>query len=350
MSGVALLTPYAAPIPGGISSFVGGLRRTLERDGRVVLVLAGEGGSDSRSGPDLGHGPRFVRKALAVLSRERPEVVHAHGHKDCLVAGLKYLRMNPRARLVFSFHTTNLPRSAIRFSRLLRKAHVVTFVSAAQLAHFREILRMRGDLRILRPATDVIPVPPPQRAKWAAEHGTEGVFPILAFVGPLEYPEKVQGVIDLVRSLPRIQSQYPSARLFVLGDGSLRARVALEATRQGARVSITGFVSDPRPALALTDIYCHISYQEGLPIALLEAMSLACCCVASPTGGIPEVITRANGVLVRGGPEDVAQAVCDLAGNAENRRALGLAAQNTIQQHYTWETRLPQVREIYGWR
>jgi glycosyltransferase involved in cell wall biosynthesis len=249
---------------------------------------------------------------------------------------------------VFSFHTTTVPRWEGRFTRLLNYANVVTFVSGAQLAEIRKRLRIAGDLRILSPATELLRPDPNAQREFSRRHSLAGRFPVLAFAGPLEYPMKVNGVIDLIASLRQVLKKHPTTKLFVLGDGGLRNRVVAAAEEFGDTVDIPGFVDDPRLALSMADIYCHISYQEGLPLSLLEAMSLGKCVLAYPAGGIPEVIDGTNGFLVGSGPDAIAAAILRLAGDPVARASAGEAARETVASSYTWETRLPQIDSIYG--
>ena len=348
MSRVALLTPYSAPVPGGISSFLQGLSRALRSDGCDVSVLSGLGLGDTATNSNLGTGRHFVERARKRLAELRPDILHAHAHWYTLAAAASYVRKNRDAHLVFSFHTTTVPRWHRWFTQLLRRADVVTCVSGAQLADLRGRLRIAGDLRILRPATEILDTDPASQKRFREEHHLRDCFPVLVFAGPLEYSLKVAGVVHLVQSLRTVLLEYPSAKLLVVGDGSLRQRVISAAEEFGNAVEVTGFIRAPRVALSVADLYCHISYQEGLPLSVLEAMSLGRCVVAYPAGGLPEVLDGSNGFLVGSGPEAVGAAISRLAKDPGARARAGELARETVVNWYTWEARLPQIRSIYG--
>lgn len=348
MDRVALLTPYARPIPGGISSFIDGLSSTLTGEGYEVAVFAAEGGTD-RDRSDLGTGRSLVKRSVKALSEHRPDIVHAHGHSTCLKAGLLYKRDHQSVRVVFSFHTTRIPSFPHLLRSLLSRADIVTFVSAEQLAYLREALKLGGDLRILRPATELAAVDLAISGReWLTARGMHEAYPILTFAGPLEYPRKVQGVIDLVRSLRIVRESYPAVKLIIIGDGTLRPLVDAAAADADGAVTVTGYLGDPRPIVAASDLYCHASYQEGLPIALLEAMSVGVPCLASSVGGIPEVINGDNGVLVGSGPERIAEAIRRLSADPDARGRMGRLARDTIEKHFTWKARVQQIRSLYG--
>jgi len=232
------------------------------------------------------------------------------------------------------------------FARLLSRSNIVTFVSCIQLDEIRRMLHLGGDLRILQPATD-LPESLSGSNGPSAPNRFGDAYPRLAFVGPLEYEGKVRGVLELVRSLPEVQREFPRVKLLVVGDGRLRGPVEREAEKVGSAVEITGYLEDPGIVLDMTDIYCHISHQEGLPLALLEAMAHGRPVVATPVGGIPEIIDDSNGLLVA--REDaLVDSLLHLARDPEIRSKLGHAARETIREGHTWDARWPIVASCYG--
>src|SRR5438132_8525509 len=100
-----MITPYAAPIRGGITSFVAGLGGGLRRLGLDVHTVAREG-STSEDVEVLGGSPRqFVGAAARLASKLHPDFIHAHAHWYALRAALKSRRPSTQ-RIVFTFHTS----------------------------------------------------------------------------------------------------------------------------------------------------------------------------------------------------------------------------------------------------
>ncbi len=348
MTRVAMLTPYSDPVPGGISTVVSGLQALLRDHGNEVYTLAGEGNGDIAEHSNLGSGVAYVRHSLKRLRRLSVDIVHAHAHWYTLMAAIRYRRVNPDVRLVFTFHTSDLSHWAPLFSWLLARADVLTFVSASQLAQLRNVLRLGGDLRILYPGIYFRTLEDGTKEEWMARYGLSGSFPLIVFVGPLDYPLKVQGVVDLVGVTKHLRETYPTAKLLVVGDGKLKNRV-LEASRALEDfVTVTGFVSDPSAAFAIGDIYCHMSYQESFGIAVLEAMSMGSCVVVLSNAGVSELVDDSSGIVVGPDPNSVAEAVRKLAADSGARRMLGLQARETVIRHHTWDARWPILRSIYG--
>lgn len=87
----------------------------------------------------------------------------------------------------------------------------------------------------------------------------------------------------------------------IVGDGPLKAEILeqVSALDLSSRVRFAGLQEDVKPWLSAMDIYMMSSVFEGLPIALLEAMSMECAVATTDAGGISEVIRpEVDGLLV----------------------------------------------------
>jgi glycosyltransferase involved in cell wall biosynthesis len=97
------------------------------------------------------------------------------------------------------------------------------------------------------------------------------------------------------------------------------------------------------------DVYLMSSMFEGLPIALLEAMSMRCAVVATSVGGIPEVVRNGeNGFLVEAGnAERLAQVTSDLVADPETIRRCGLAARRTVEEQFSIRRMTRELEATY---
>lgn len=84
------------------------------------------------------------------------------------------------------------------------------------------------------------------------------------------------------------------------------------------------------------DLFALPSLQEGLPVALIEAMALGKACIASNINAIPEVIKQnETGVLIEpGNASDLARAISKLADDLPLRRALGQNAKKLVLEDF----------------
>lgn len=118
----------------------------------------------------------------------------------------------------------------------------------------------------------------------------------LGLVGSLR--TRTKGIQVALRALADRRAALPPFRFRVLGGGD-RAEWRAEAAALGLAdvVSFDGSLSDPRKVLSWldeVDIYLQPSLQEGLPRALIEAMSRGCPALGSQLAGIPELLDRAD--------------------------------------------------------
>lgn len=127
----------------------------------------------------------------------------------------------------------------------------------------------------------------------------------------------------------RVQ-QINASENFIKMPGSLTGKSKMEAYRN-------------------SDIYILQSFNEGLPIGLLEAMSYGLACITTPVGGIPDVIEHNNnGFLIEpGNANALADAIRLLADDNELRHRLGRNARKTIEQQYSWAQRETELKKLY---
>jgi glycosyltransferase involved in cell wall biosynthesis len=178
-------------------------------------------------------------------------------------------------------------------------------------------------------ATHVLPMGADVAAVRAAGAGVEREPGRVLFAGRLV--EK-KGLAVLLAALRTVQA--PGWSLEVVGDGPLRAE--LETAAAGLPVTFRGAL--PRAELArsyarsevvvVPSVAAASGDQDGLPVALLEAMAAGCAVVGSRIAGIDAaVLDGDSGLLVPPGDAGALAAALDLLLSDPHRRAkLGAAA------------------------
>jgi glycosyltransferase involved in cell wall biosynthesis len=111
-------------------------------------------------------------------------------------------------------------------------------------------------------------------------------------------------------------------------------------------VSFTKALSHPETLAHLrrADLFALASFAEGIPVALMEAMSLGLPCISTNIAGIPELIrSGVDGLLVpAGNPVALAQAIESVLSDHILRRSLGASARQRIINQYN----LPLNQEL----
>lgn len=113
--------------------------------------------------------------------------------------------------------------------------------------------------------------------------------------------QEIKGLNRLLDVFAKLHIDLPNLKLILIGDGPLRdglERKIREYQLENS-VHITGFTDKVEFYLNQLHYYVNSSFSEGLPISVLEALSLGKPVIASNVGGLPEVIEENNnGILV----------------------------------------------------
>jgi glycosyltransferase involved in cell wall biosynthesis len=115
-----------------------------------------------------------------------------------------------------------------------------------------------------------------------------------------------KGIFDLLEVLSEHRDLFEGKiKLFIGGDGEIdRLKEIIEKNKLGNIVEYIGWVDDKKKVsyLKKSDAYILPSYNEGLPVSILEAMSYGLPILSTRVGGTPEVLkTGENGFLFEPG-------------------------------------------------
>ncbi len=149
----------------------------------------------------------------------------------------------------------------------------------------------------------------------------------------------------------RLYAAHPDLHFVIVGDGPEESRLREQVTVQGMQdvISFPGRIQEVRPWLGAMDIYLMTSEFEGLPIAMLEAMSMELPVVATQAGGIGEAIDdRKEGFLAPvEGWEELEGPLLALIADAALRTEVGRAARARVQKDFSVERMATELERIY---
>ena len=269
------------------------------------------------------------------LRRRGIEHVHAHfANVACTVAMLA-ADFGTADGLSWSFtmHGSTEFENVTAFA-LAEKVQAASFVACisdfcrSQLmkltdpAHWDKLALVRCGLPVLG---DAAPAPP-----------SDERFRILC-VGRL-VPEK--GQLILLRAVARLREQGVSAHLVLVGDGpdANRLRRSIDALGLQEHIEMLGALSRERVAELhrQADVFCLPSFAEGVPVVLMEAMSVERPVVATAIAGIPELVHDgvSGAVVPPGRPEPIVEALARLAHDPELGRRWGRAGREQVERRY----------------
>lgn len=188
-------------------------------------------------------------------------------------------------------------------------------------------------------------VRPPESVKYLP---VEGRFNVL-FLGVLG---QRKGIYDLIQAWALVVKQIPYAKLIVGGNGEIdKAQQLSRDLGLENSIQFLGWVSGNEKLALLNeaDVFVLPSYNEGLPMSVLEAMSWERAVITTTVGGIPELITdRNNGLLISPGDlKALAACLILLQSDPVLRTKVGENARALIIDRFSHTAVIPQVESVY---
>lgn len=292
---------------------------------------------------------RLIPRLFRLFSREGVDVVQTHH-----LAPLIYSALAARAAgaaLVhvehdrFSFASAKARRRLRTLSTLCHRVVVVGddiydyFVKAAGIPPDKLTVIHNGvDLRRYSAA--------PLRPRSAL--GLPATGRLIGHVARLD-PAKDQ--YSLLQAFKRVLTVHPDTYLVMVGDGPLRQELASLAASLAlcGNVVWLGRRNDVPDLLPHFDIFALTSVNEGLPIALLEAMACARPVVATAVGDVPTIIEHdTTGLLITAGDaKALADAVTILLDRPDHAGALGRSARSLVERRFSLADTLSRYERLY---
>lgn len=123
---------------------------------------------------------------------------------------------------------------------------------------------------------------------------------------------KEKGIVDFLNAFDVIKNEYPNSSTCVIGsfyDGDVEFELNIRKRMEELGVNFYGFVSNPIQYIANSKFLVFPSrYPEGLPMVVLEAMSVGCLPIVYPNPGTDHVVfDDHNGFVANPSPSNLAE-------------------------------------------
>ncbi|WP_322042735.1 glycosyltransferase family 4 protein [Paraburkholderia sp. J67] len=330
------LANHAHNIGNGIVNVMVDLACMQARAGHEVTIASSGGGFEpllAREGvrhvrlpqaPKPRYVPAMVAGFNRLLAEHDPEVVHAHMMSGALIARFGVLRR--RFALVTTVHN-EFQKSAT----LMRVGDRVVGVTEA----VAQLMERRGipahKLAVVLNGT----IGTPRLAETPLPKSPALGRPSIVTVCGMYYRK---GIPELLRAFARLSPRFPTAELYLVGDGPDREQFEAMSRELGvdARVHFTGFIADPRGYLAEADVFVLASHREPAGLVLSEAREAGSAIVATRVDGIPEMLDHGEaGVLVPANDDAaLAEAIEKLLCDREAREALVARGRRNLEHFH----------------
>ena len=361
-----LVTNDFPPKIGGIQSYLWELWRRLPADAATVLTTPHPGAAPFDAAapmrivrtrdPVLLPHPGLARRIRALAAEVSAEIV-------LLDPALPVGALGPRLGMPYGvvLHgaeitvPARLPALSAALARVLRSASLV--ISAGGYAAAEAIRCAARDLPVVEvpPGVDTqrfAPLDADQRQQARHSFGLND-GPLIVALSRL-VPRK--GFDTVIEAAAQLASRHPGLQLAIAGAGRDRSRLERLARSVGAPASFVGRISsDAVPQfMAMGDVFaapCRSRWagleQEGFGIVFVEAAACGVPAIAGRSGGSHEAVSHGRTGLIVDDPtnaDDAAAAIDDLLSSPDRRAAMGAAARQWTEQHFSYDGLAKQLQ------
>ena len=177
-----------------------------------------------------------------------------------------------------------------------------------------------------------------------------GLTPAQKVIGVIGRLSSEKGQMVFLRAMEKTAQSVPGVKALIVGDGQDRPMLEAFCRQKGLseHVVFVGHQEKIADYYQALDLLVLPSLSEGLPNAVLEAMSFGVPVLATAVGGVPEVVQNGNGVMVPpNDPGALAESMIELLRHDALRRAMGVKGQNSLHPRFTPDARVQRIISLY---
>ncbi len=162
-----------------------------------------------------------------------------------------------------------------------------------------------------------------------------------------------KGTFDLIEAIKKLDSQLPQDIQFLLcgdmGEDAVRAKI--KELNIEHRIAHIGWIDgkQKKDFISKTMINCLPSYNEGLPMTILETMAAGIPNISTSIASIPEVIKNGeNGFLIKpGDTEALSSKILELVQNESLRTRFSQNSFTLITDNFSIDNHVNSLKKIY---
>jgi len=300
-------------------------------------------------GLELAFSPATRRELLAYFDEVKPDIIHSIFIQSDLIAAW-YKKRSGVCSLVSSIEGALYPRRGLkamvyRLSYFLLRKRLDRVIVLCRYMRDQAV----GQYGVLSNRCQVIPSAIDTSLFRYTKHITPTNEQItIGFLGEIVRAKCIDLFVD---TIPRLLERSPNLRFVIGGVGADLPRIVakVEAMGLSRNVEFRGYVRDVPAFFGEIDVYAFLSVAEGLPWVILESQAAGVPTIASPVGGVPEVITDgSNGMLLReNSVEELCERVHTLVADAGLRETFSRNARQLMEQRFRTPIEVRQIESIY---
>ena len=160
-----------------------------------------------------------------------------------------------------------------------------------------------------------------------------------------------KGTYDLIEAVEQAVKIIPDIKVYLAGDGDVeKIRKLVKNKHIDRNIEIVGWLNMDEKVSLLSKVSTVVlpSYNEGLPMSLLEGMACGKAVVSTRVGAIPEVIKKENGILISPGDiQSLADALILCCTDFTMLQNMSISNIQLIEKNYSVNIMHQKLSEIY---
>ncbi|WP_313593402.1 glycosyltransferase [Leuconostoc lactis] len=272
-----------------------------------------------------------VKSTYQIIKEDKPDIVHAHDFRASIIIGINEKHIHQYGGRLISHIHNNDPRMrkygllALLYRMSITKFDDIVVVSNPVIDEyvFSEYLRKQSNIVVLKNIVNE------EVINKKVQLGLGSNSSDLIFVGRLTEQKDPLKFLEIVKL---VSNAIPQVKAKMIGEGPLRREVEeyIETSQLSNNVEMLGFINNPYPYINASKIGVSTSLWEGFGLSVLEEQLLGKPVVATPVGGVPDLITSQSGMLSNSTQEMADEIVKLLTNNEYLTEKSNKAKENAI--------------------
>lgn len=294
-----------------------------------------------------------------IIIKTKPVIIHVHGYKETLIAGLaRLIALRISIPIVRTHHGKGITDSTKLKHKIIEKVNSIFFYNYAIAVSFdlqKYLLSLNYCKKdksfvihnFINPNYTEVVLNARERITCEFNIPEDAII-----IGTLGRLVNIKGHINLINAAKNILASNANVYCLIAGDGPLYKNFSeyIKSLQMDKNIKLLGFRADSNVLLQALDVFILPSLHEGIPLVLLEALFYEKPVIASKVGGIPEVVTDKKDALLIP-PADTSsleEAIRLLINNNTLSNSLAKKGRETVISKFGNDHFTQQIKNVYN--